>query len=98
MAIDYSVDDYLQFAFQRGSSPIVNLICSFLKSGDDEQLNLLLAISFILDELQMDRVLFYRRSHAKQSILSPNRNVEGLRQRVSLFCVINVRCANWRPR
>ncbi|KAK8804576.1 hypothetical protein WA588_004786 [Blastocystis sp. NMH] len=72
MAIDYSVDDYLQFAFQRG----------FLKSGDDEQLNLLLAISFILDELQMDRVLFYRRSHAKQSILSPNRNVEGLRQRV----------------
>ena len=95
MTIDYSVDDYLQFAFQRGFSPKTILICSFLKSGDDEQLNMLLAISFILDELQMDRVLFYRRSHAKQSILSPNRNVEGLRQRVSLFLGVDRRCANW---
>ena len=95
MTIDYSVDDYLQFAFQRGSSHLVILICSFLKSGDDEQLNMLLVISFILDELQMDRVLFYRRSHAKQSILSPNRNVGGLRQRVSFFDVVDRRCANW---
>ena len=95
MTVDYSVDDYLQFAYQRGYSQFITLICSFLKSGDDEQLNMLLAISFILDELQMDRVLFYRRSHAKQSILSPNRNVEGLRQRVSLFPIVDPRCASW---
>ena len=45
-------------------------------------LNTLMAIVFLLEELQMNRILFYRRSHAKQSILSPNRNVEELKQRV----------------
>ncbi|KNB43907.1 hypothetical protein JH06_2493 [Blastocystis sp. subtype 4] len=73
MCVEYSLDDYLPFAYQRG----------FLKYGDDEMLNTLMAIVFLLEELQMNRILFYRRSHAKQSILSPNRNVEGLKQRVN---------------
>ena len=82
MCVEYSLDDYLPFAYQRGFESQDLLRHRFLKYGDDEMLNTLMAIVFLLEELQMNRILFYRRSHAKQSILSPNRNVEGLKQRV----------------
>ena len=82
MYVEYSVDDYLSFAFQRGLESQECLKYSFLKYGDDDTLNMLMAIDFLLEELQLNRILFYRRSHAKQSILSPNRNIEGLKQRV----------------
>ena len=67
----------------------------FLKSGNDETLNIFLAINFLIDELQvsivpffkyLDRVLYYRRSHAKNSIISPNKNLAVIREKVQTLC------------
>ena len=87
MSIEYAADDYLQFAIQRGYEfRRSQYNCGrYQSSGNDETFRMLTAISFIMDELQMDRMLFYRRSHAKQSILSPNRNIPALQLRVRYF-------------
>lgn len=61
------------------------IVGRYPSNGNDETFNMLMAITFIMDELQMDRMLFYRRSHAKQSILSPNRNIPALQLRVRYF-------------
>ena len=34
----------------------------------------------------MDRVLYYRRSHAKNSIISPNKNLAVIREKVQTLC------------
>ena len=87
MSIDYTADDYLQFAVQRGYGfrKVSLIVGRYPSNGNDETFNMLMAITFIMDELQMDRMLFYRRSHAKQSILSPNRNIPALQLRVRYF-------------
>ena len=47
------VDSFTEFAFQRGLSLLSSVTRSFLTTGDDAELNALLAINFIIDELQV---------------------------------------------
>lgn len=47
------MDSFMEFAFQRGLSLLSSVTCSFLTTGDDAELNALLAINFIIDELQV---------------------------------------------
>ncbi|CBK21409.2 uncharacterized protein [Blastocystis hominis] len=76
MSIRYGLDDFLVFAFQRG----------YLFTGKDDTKNWLLAINFLIDELQMNRVLYYRRCHAKHSLISPNKNISVLNEKVETLC------------
>ena len=47
------MDSFTEFAFQRGLSLLSSVTRSFLTTGDDAELNALLAINFIIDELQV---------------------------------------------
>ena len=65
-------------------------------TGKDDTKNWLLAINFLIDELQvsieiglfsqMNRVLYYRRCHAKHSLISPNKNISVLNEKVETLC------------